>query len=99
MIVKALAPTLKLIVLTVVGAESETPMMFDVKKVAVSVPEFGMLPPTQFVVVFQSPVPGAAFHVSLPAKTGAVAPSSSAAMEPASGFKAQRSGEGVVFFI
>ena len=67
-IVNALAPALNVIPLTCVPAESESAVVPDVANVAVSAAPFGTEPPTQFVPAFQRLLPGAAFHVSLPAK-------------------------------
>ena len=97
--VNALAPALNWMLFTCVTAESLMLWTFEVAKIAVSPWALGTVAGVQLPAVFQSPSPGISFHVALPAKTGAATPSSSAAMEPASGFKARRSGEGVVFFI
>ena len=83
-------PALKVMPPTCVSAEIETLVTPDNPKVATFAAAFGTVFGFQLLAVFQSPDPGAASHVALPAKTGAVAQSSSAAMEPASGFHARR---------
>ena len=67
-IVKALAPALNTMLFTCIRLERERPVMLDVANVAVSVGELGTVAGIQLAAVFQSPVPGAAFHVALPAK-------------------------------
>ena len=66
--VNALAPELNTMPLTSVFAESETLVILEVAKVAVSDAPLGTVVGVQFVAVFQSPVAGLAFHVALPAK-------------------------------
>jgi hypothetical protein len=68
--VKALAPESNTMLSTCVDAESETPVMVEVAKVATSAAPFGIVPPVQLPAVFQSPVPGLASHVALWAMTG-----------------------------
>ena len=67
-IVNALAPALNTMLFTCIRLERERPVMLDVANVAVSVGELGTVAGIQLAAVFQSPVPGAAFHVALPAK-------------------------------
>src|SRR5207302_1852869 len=67
-IVNALAPALNTMLFTCIRLERERPVMLDVANVAVSVGELGTVAGIQLAAVFQSPVPGAAFHVAFPAK-------------------------------
>jgi hypothetical protein len=67
-IVKELAPEVKVIPSTVVSAEMETFVMFDMPNVAVSVVPFGTVVGVQFAGVFQSPELGLRSHVALPAR-------------------------------
>ena len=69
-IVKALPDGLKTMLFTSVLAESETPVIVDRPKVAVSAELLGTVAGVQLAAVFQSPVPGAVSHVALPAKAG-----------------------------
>jgi hypothetical protein len=71
-IVKALAFGLKKMVTTSVAAESEIAVVPDKSNVAVSPELLGTVMGVQLAAVFQSPEPGANFHVALPAKAGAV---------------------------
>ncbi len=66
--VKVLAPGLKTISLTFVGADSVTLVLFDEPKVAVSDEPLGMIDGIQLLAVFQSREPGFVCHVALPAK-------------------------------
>jgi len=59
---------LNVMLATVVSAEIPTEVVLDRPKVAVSVVALGTVPDDQFVPVFQSPEPGLASHVPLPAK-------------------------------
>jgi hypothetical protein len=68
-IVKALAPELNAMPFTCAPAESETPVMVELSKVATSAAAFGTVPPDQLPAVFQSPVPGVACQAALAAKT------------------------------
>ena len=54
--------------LTCVVAEREMLVMLDLAKVAVSADPLGTMSDVQLTAVFQSPVEGNCFHVSLPAK-------------------------------
>jgi hypothetical protein len=67
-IVNALAPALNTMLLTSVLAETETPVVLDEAKVAVSAGPLGMVGGVQFAAWFQSPVGGLVFHVALSAK-------------------------------
>src|ERR1700736_458284 len=69
-IVKALAPALKVMPFTSVSAESETPVVAEVKNVAMSAAPLGTVAGVQLPAVFQSPVAGAGSHMALPAKAG-----------------------------
>jgi len=55
---------------TCVLAETETAVVFERKKAAVSPAALGTVAGVQFPFVFQSPVPGLASHVALPAMAG-----------------------------
>ena len=68
-IVKELAPGAKVMPSTVVFAEIEMVVVFEVAKVAVSADPLGAVAGVQFIAVFQSPEPGLRFHVALPART------------------------------
>ncbi len=65
--VKVLAPGLKTISLTFVGADSVTLVLFDEPKVAVSAAPFGTVAGDQSFTLFQSFVLGFVFQVALPA--------------------------------
>ena len=64
---KPLAPELKTMPLTSVAAESETLVMLETPKVAVSLGPLGTVDGVQLPAVFQSPVAGLPFQVALPA--------------------------------
>jgi hypothetical protein len=64
---KALAPGLKTMLLTSVGAESETAVILEAEKVATSDAPLGTVLGLQLVAVFQSLLAGFPFHVALPA--------------------------------
>jgi hypothetical protein len=66
-IVKELAPGAKVMPSTVVFAEREIALVFEVAKVAVSADPLGTVAGIQFVAVFQSPEVGLRSHVALPA--------------------------------
>jgi len=68
-IVKLLAPGEKVMPSTVVFAEIEMAVVFEVAKVAVSADPLGAVAGVQFIAVFQSPEPGLRSHVALPART------------------------------
>ena len=68
-IVKLLAPGAKVMPSTVVFAEIEMAVVFEVAKVAVSADPLGAVAGVQFVAVFQSPELGLRSHVALPART------------------------------
>ena len=65
---KPLAPELKTIPLTSLAVESETLVMLETPKVAVSLGPSGTLFGVQLRAVFQSPLVGLRFQVALPAK-------------------------------
>ena len=67
-IVNALAPGLKTMLLTSVSAETDTAELFETSNVAVSVLPLGTVAGIQLAAVFQSPVVGLRFQVALPAK-------------------------------
>jgi hypothetical protein len=67
LMVNALATGLNTISVIVVFADTETPVVPDVAKVATSALALGTVAGVQFVAVFQSPDPGAASQVALPA--------------------------------
>jgi len=67
-IVKALATGLNTTPLTLVSAvEIDTPVVFELSKVATSVGEFGTVAGVQLAAVFQSPLEGLRPQVALPA--------------------------------
>jgi hypothetical protein len=68
-IVKLLAPGAKVMPSTVVFAEIEMTVVFEVAKVAVSADPLGAVAGVQFVAVFQTPEPGLSSHDALPART------------------------------
>ena len=67
--VKELAPGAKVMPSTVVFAEIEMAVVFEIAKVAVSADPLGTVAGVQFVAVFQSPETGLRSHVALPACT------------------------------
>ena len=67
--VKELAPGAKVMPSTVVFAEIEMAVVFEIAKVAVSADPLGTVAGVQFVAVFQSPETGLRCHVALPART------------------------------
>jgi hypothetical protein len=67
-IVKALAPELKMMLATVVSTEIESAVVFETSKVAISAGALGIVFGVQFAAVFQSPLVGSRFQVALPAK-------------------------------
>ena len=66
-IVKPLAPGLKMISARSITPDCEMAVMFETAKVAVSDGSLGTVLGVQFVAVFQSPVVGLRFQVALPA--------------------------------
>src|SRR5450432_720408 len=71
-IVNALAPGLKTMLLTSVLAERETPVTLETPNVALSAELLGTVAGVQLEAVFQSPVRGLRFHVALPAEAACV---------------------------
>ncbi len=65
--VNGLAPVLKTMPFASVLAEKETPVVFEVRKVATSAAPLGTVVGAQVVAVFQSPLTGLSLHVALPA--------------------------------
>lgn len=74
---------LNVMLATVVLAEIPTEVVLERPNVAVSDAALGTVPDDQFVPVFQSPEPGLASHVPLPAKVVLVAESKSSSMSAA----------------
>jgi hypothetical protein len=66
--VKALAPALNTIPAISIRPKSETPVILEVLKVAISVGPFGTVSGVQLAAVFQSPLTGFELQVALPAK-------------------------------
>jgi hypothetical protein len=65
--VKALAPGLKMMLSTTVCAEIETSVVFETAKVAMWVGALGTVFGIQFAAVFQSPLVGFELQAALPA--------------------------------
>src|SRR5262249_6723806 len=68
--VKALAPGLKIISETSITPVCEIAVMFEASNVAVSLGSSGTVLGVQLVAVFQLPLVGLRFQVALPAKAG-----------------------------
>jgi hypothetical protein len=67
--VKALAPELNTMLSTCVVAESETPVVDELPRVATFATPFGTVAGVQLPAAFQFPLPGLASHVALWAMT------------------------------
>ena len=65
--VKALAPAAKMMLSTIVLAESETTFLLEMAKEAIAAGSFGTVWGVQLVEVFQSLLVGWEFQVALPA--------------------------------
>ena len=72
LIMKGLAPGSKTRPSRVTSLDSETLVLLEVEKVAVSVKPFGTVCGVQLAAVFQSPLVGSRFQVALPAELDCV---------------------------